>query len=106
MSTVEERRAYARGYKAGQVGRWPQGVPPMPDELTTRLAAAAKLARDILDGELAQMTEGDEPWTSRFNPAIDAVDEALAEIKAWMMSKVSESAREPRLPTTSEQLRQ
>lgn len=95
MSTVEERRAYARGYKAGRVGRWPNDIPPMPDEQTAKLAAAAKLARDILDNELAQLCEGDEPWTSRFNPAIDAVDEALAEIDAWMMSKVKQSPGHP-----------
>lgn len=91
MATEEQRerqRAYARGYNAGRAGKWPNGIPPMPNELMLQLATAARLARDILDGELACLSPDDEPWVSRFNPAIDAVDDALTRIDRWMRDEL------------------
>lgn len=83
-----EKLAYARGYNAGRRGAFPLNVPPMPDELTLKLALAAKLARDILDGELAVMEPGEEPWASKFGAGIDAVDEALEAVQTWTLSAI------------------
>lgn len=80
--TVGEKRAYARGYNTGRAGRWPLGVPPVPNELILNVIKAAKNARDILDSELAFM-DGDSEYEAKWGPAIDAVDGALEKITAF-----------------------
>lgn len=80
--TPGEKRAYSKGHNAGRAGRWPEGVPPVPDEIVLNLVRAAKQARDILDSELAFMDE-DSEYEAKWGPAIDAVDDAIEKITAF-----------------------
>jgi|SRR6185437_6112296 len=91
--TDEERRAYAKGYHAGRSGYWPEGVPPVPDELVLKLIKAAKKARDFIDTELAQMYDEDGEFEKKFGPAIDAVDEALSDLTEYAMTEVNKTER-------------
>jgi hypothetical protein len=85
LKSTEEKRAYAKGYNTGRAGRWPDGVPPIPNEYIYQLAKAAKLARDLLDSEIA-MSDGE--LESKFGPAIDAVDAALEDITTFALSQI------------------
>lgn len=86
--SLEERRAYARGYNAGRCGKWPEGIPPVPNELVLRLIQAAKKARDFIDIELAQMYDEDGEFEKKFGPAIDAVDQAMEDITTFALSEI------------------
>lgn len=80
----EYKLAYQRGYQRGIKGGWPDHRPPSPpDELVARLMDAARALRDGVDGELATL-DGDDPWTERLGPLVDAVDESLARIGQWI----------------------
>ena len=78
--SLEERRAYAKGYNAGRQGSWPLHRPPTPpDEVTGQLVEALRNLRDGVDGVLAILS-GDDEWVVQLGPLVDAADDALGNL--------------------------
>lgn len=85
MRTLEERRAYQRGYAAG--AKWPLYKPPMPPhEVLGPIMEAAKSLRDGMDSQLAMFDENDE-INSVLGPLIGKFDEAMVRFGEWLKSE-------------------
>lgn len=77
---------YSRGYNTG--AKWPDHKPPRPpDEHIAKLMEAATNLRNRADCYLATIDEDDE-LQSKLGDGIDAVDEVLADIGAWLKRDV------------------
>lgn len=89
MRTIEEKRAYGRGYEAGARGRWKEYAPPNPpQEQVLALFVAAKDLRDAAFGLLQVIIADDGPdgpFVSLQKEA-EKVDAAFVEISKWLKS--------------------
>lgn len=80
-----ETRGYQRGYRAASEARWPWHKPIVPPhEITAKFMTAAQRLRDEADVYCACLDQDDELVTEHLGPAIDAIDEALADLVKWL----------------------
>ena len=78
------KKAYARGYQRGY--RWPDHKPPIPPHpIIGRLIQALIDLRDCADGQMAAFDE-DDPMARKFDPYIEAADEALSDVRTWLIN--------------------
>ena len=88
MPTIEEKRAYSRGYAAASRHAWPEYRPPHPPvEVIAQLMESAKALRDAVDTELA-MLDPEDPWQESLGTPMDAVDESMIAVSVWLASGV------------------
>ena len=88
--TREERLAYQRGYHTGSKRAWPEHRPPTPpDEIVAALIRAGSALRDQADRTISTFDEGDV-IVHELGPAIDAYDEAMAELGRWVKAGARE----------------
>lgn len=72
----EEKRAYQRGYQTGRNGRWPDYVPPRPeDPVWEQWHSAAMALRNAVD-EVCATIDPEDVWVQRLGPCVDAMDAA------------------------------
>lgn len=91
--TSEQHKWYGRGYSAGTRASWPLHRPPAPPtKCVAKLMHAARNLRDKVDNFLATIEE-DDPLQVTVGPAIDSLDDALAEIGLWLTSNDEQSVR-------------
>ena len=84
MMSPEEKRAYARGYYASRMGRWPEHQPPFPpEEVIANLMIALRNLRDVADGICSTIDKDDE-FAVCLGPAIDKADEAMIAVSEWL----------------------
>lgn len=82
--TLEERRAYSRGYNSGRRGLWGAHLPPLPpQEELQRLMNAAQAIRNKADYFCSTIDPEDE-WVGTLGPMIDGFDEAMQEFTDWI----------------------
>jgi len=80
---------YSRGYNKG--AKWPDHRPPRPpDEHVANLMDAATDLRNRVDGYLATISEDDE-LQDELGMGLDAVDNAMVSIGAWLKHESTES---------------
>ncbi len=80
--TMEERKAYQRGYQ--RASHWPDHKPPLPPNPILRdLVKAAMELRDCVDSQIA-MLDPDDDWVEKYGPGIDKLDAALAAVGKWL----------------------
>lgn len=92
MSSLEERRAYARGYS--RASAWPDHIPPEPPGSITRtLVASLREVRGELDAMQATLEQNDA-FTIRLHKQIDQIDNALARLGEWVKACVGEISRD------------
>ena len=83
MKTIEERRAYQRGYQCAST-RWPMHKPPTPPEpIIARMMTVLKEVRDICDGFRATLDE-DDLFGQELELAISKADDALISVSVWL----------------------
>lgn len=84
--TLEEQRAYSRGYNTGCKGSWPLHRPPRPpDEQVGALVDALQKLRNGVDGFIATLCNDDDEITLDLGPLVDQADEALASLGEWIV---------------------
>lgn len=83
--TIEEKRAYSRGYCRGN--RWPEHRPPVPpEEHVAALMTAARRLADAVDGQLAMLLE-DDPWQESLGVPLNGLNAAMSQITEWLRDK-------------------
>lgn len=89
MRTIEERRAYQRGYSRSRV--WPDHAPPLPpNHVVAAIIKAARELRDKSEWWLTQLDFDDnDPCSVELLAGIDAVDSALKSVTAFLLSAES-----------------
>lgn len=96
--TLEETRAYSRGYSAGVKKQWPLHRPPEPpNELVASLMNAALNLRDCVDGELATIEQND-PWQKTLGNPMDALDQAMEAVGIWLTNPPPQAESERKEP--------
>lgn len=92
----EMKLAYQRGYAAGANRRWNAHRPPLPPhELVAAVIAAATGLRDAVDGQMAMLEPGDNFLEESCGAHMDALDESLRKITAWLTGGVHEPPAAP-----------
>lgn len=87
----EYQRGYSSGYYRGSRGTWPDHRPPQPpNETIAALMEATMNLRNAVDAELATL-DGDDEWTERLGPLVDAVDEQFEKIGHWLRNEAAEA---------------
>lgn len=90
MKTRAETLAYAKGYYAGSLGRWPDHHPPTPpDALAAEIVkSAVELANHVASWSGA-FGEDDE-FSQEMKPLLEAVDRANCKLTDWIRSPVTQ----------------
>jgi hypothetical protein len=84
-----EFNIYQRGYNACLRNHraWPAWCPPVPEDAVIKgLIESAEALRNGVDGFLATLDEQDDV-TQELGPKLDAVTEALAAVKEWVLKQ-------------------
>lgn len=85
MKTIQERRAYSRGYYKGASGAWPPHKPPLPpNDLLAAFISAAQGLRDGFDSMCATFSEDDE-IVRELDTKIEAFDAAMRSWTKWLL---------------------
>jgi hypothetical protein len=88
MRTRQEKCEYSKGYAAAARRAWPSHKPPLPpDEILKPIIETALAMRSEIDHQLAVTFESDDPLALAIYEKIDAFDDAMSHLSAWLKEK-------------------
>lgn len=82
--TINERRAYSKGYCTAAKKSWSAWKPPAPPDVrVAALFAAARTLRDAASVILGSL-DGDDEFSNALQPGVDAIDDEMEKWTEWL----------------------